>query len=184
MPSKKVVEEMPTQEESAKIKIETTPTPSASEDEEEVNMKTIANEEKPKKKTKEIEKEPTQELTKTGRPKKPLSEARIAQLNAMKEAKKKKYDDYKESQAVLFLSNRGYSVNDKTITKELKKAEAKKNEAKTIHLKEEKPVVKPVNTPVVVKQPTVQPTVQPVRPVVQQSTKPYTIRKPYNPYAE
>ncbi len=141
MPKRTVIAEIETDDEDDnRIAIETTPTPSSSEDEEKpMTMKSIKNTEN--------KKESNSEEPKRGRPKKPMTEARAKQLEAMNKAKKEKYNDYKEAQAILFLKDRGFNVdNNKQVTKELKKTREKNKE---IHLsavkapKEEKPINMP-----------------------------------------
>jgi hypothetical protein len=175
MPKRTVIAEIETDdEEDNRIAIETTPTPSSSEDEEKpVTMKSIKNAEN--------KKEPnSEEKPQRGRPKKPMSEARAKQLEAMNKARKEKHNDYKEAQAILFLKDRGFNVdNNKQVTKELKKTKEKNKE---IHLssvkapKEEKPV----NMPSVVS--TVAPIKQQTAPIKYSPAQ--VIRKPYNPWAE
>ena len=144
------------------IKITETPTPSESEDETEQNN--TNEEEKP------LTELPKIETKKKGRPKKPLTEARKKQIEAMNEARKKKYADYKESSSILFLQNKGYNV-------EKKKNETKKEEVKEpikeIKLSEIKKVdnlpVKPVDKQTIPKSTPIQ------IPAPAPAPKPFTI---------
>lgn len=184
MPRKQVIAEIidSDEEPDTRINIETSPTPSASEEETDQQTTMEEVEGGASAKTKNV-KADLVDTKKAGRTKKPMTPERQAQLNAMREAKKRKYDDYKESQAILFLRDRGFSVDTKAISKQLKAKADAKTEAKTIHLTDTKPPPPKAPAP----KPVLAPEVKQVQSVPANQKPSLTTvyrQKPYNPYAD
>jgi len=172
MPRRQIVAEIvdTDSEDDGRIRIETTPTPSSTEDESEPSMLDL--DERPKKNhsTKSSASAPK---------KKPMTPERMAQLEAAREAHKKRRNEIKESKAILFLKDRGYAL-----TKETKESK-EKAESKTIHLGDSNrqgtaQVTKSVPIPIQSSQ------VNSATQIASKPTpKPVLVRqKPYNPFAE
>jgi len=181
MPKSTVIAEIETDsDEDNRIDIQSTPTPTDSEAEDDVlNMEKIVKGEDMKPKE-DRDKKPK------GRPKKPLTEARKKQLEAMNEGRKKQYADYKEQQAILFLKDRGFNIDSKKVSRELKSKKKDIAKANEIRLAEVKipshSEPKQINTSTPMARQAVTPNVVIApKPAYKPASQ---LRKAYNPFSE